>query len=63
MLLKRMAVHGIHSMPCSNTNDIRDLLPKQLRGYVDVQLTSVRRPAKVLSTTVGNSIVLMVANL
>ena len=51
-------------MPCSDTNNVIDLLPKQLRVYIDITVTSSRRHyAKLLSTTVGGSVVAFVIDL
>ena len=31
--IKKLVEHGMHCLPCSSTNDIIDLLPKQLWNY------------------------------
>ena len=57
--------HGIHSLSCSDTNDVIDVLQQQLRIPFDVKVTYSRPPhsAKVLISTAGNSIVAMTTDL
>ena len=51
---------GKHCFPCSNTNEI-GFLSKQLPNYSDVKVASSwHHSAKVQSTTVGNSIYILV---
>lgn len=48
-------------MQCTDTYSVIDLLPKQLIVHIDVKVTSSRQHStKIISTTVGNSIVSMV---
>ena len=53
-VIEKLAEHGIHYLPCSDTTDVIDLLPKQLKVHMDGQVTSSRHhSAKVLWATVG----------
>ena len=62
-IIKNFAEHDIHCLPCFDTNDVIDLLPKQLSVHIDVKVTSSRcDSAKALSATVSYSIVAMVTN-
>ena len=62
--IEKMAKHVMHYLPCSDTDDVINLLPKQLRVHTDVKLTSLRRQsANVLITIAGNSIYAMVTDL
>ena len=64
MSMKKNGGEGIHSSPCSNTNDVIDMLPQQLRVHTDVNLTSLMfHSGKVLSSKVGDSVVTMVTDL
>ena len=64
-VIEKLAEHGIHYLPCSDTTDVIDLLPKQLfKVHMDGQVTSSRHhSAKVLCATVGNTIVATVTAL
>ena len=56
--------HGINSLPCSYSNDVIDLFPKQLWRHTDFEvMSSGCHSVKVLSTTVGCSLVAMVRDL
>ena len=56
-VIEKSVEQGIHCLSSSNTNDVIDLLPKQLRVHIDVKLASSScQSAKALGTTVCNSI-------
>ena len=51
-------------MQCSEMDNVIDLLPYQLRVHIDVGVTLLRcHSAKVLTTTIGYSIVAIVTDL
>ena len=55
-----MAEHDVYCLPCSDNNDDINLLLQQLSHHINVTVTSSRQhSAKVLSTTLGNSIIAM----
>ena len=59
-VIEKLMEHGIHYLPCSYTNDITELLPS---NYTDFNVASRCHSVKVLTTTVGYSLVAMVTDL
>ena len=57
-VIEKLAEHGIHSLPCSYTNDIMDLLPHVM--VISKLYVPGCHSAKVLSTIVSNSLATMV---
>ena len=63
-VIEKMEEQGIHCLPCSYTNDVIDLLQWQLWCHIDFKVTSSEcHSDKVLSTTVGYSLVAIVTDL
>ena len=63
-VIEKLMEHGIHCLPCFYTRDIISLFRKQLGPHIDFKVTSLGcHFVKVLSTTVGYSLVAMVTDL
>lgn len=41
-VIEKIAEHGIHCFPCSDTKDVIDLLQYQQKVQIDVRVTSLR---------------------
>ena len=38
--IENLAEHGTNCLPCSDTNDVIDLLPQQQRAHINIKMTS-----------------------
>ena len=63
-VIEKLAGHTIHCLPCIYTNDVIYLFPQPLRIHINILvISSSYNSAKVLSTAIGNSVIVAVTDI